>query len=152
MQNNIIRKTFGVISITFLLLFFTFFIFSIVSGHMIRKDIELNGINSIGKYSSHRSWGKGENNYFSFIVEGVRYKGIVEEAPEDSIKNIGKFYRIRYSKRFKGNLNAFFDQEVKDTIEIVNAGFTDFDILSQDTIEGKERSLKKEFFIILGIH
>ncbi|WP_395048048.1 hypothetical protein, partial [Flavobacterium sp.] len=95
---------------------------------------------------------KGYTNYFSFNINGIRYKGAGIDINEGSYENIGKFYRILYSKKFKGSLNAYYNQEVIDTTEILNAGFTIDDILGKDTIKLKEASFKQEIFTILGIN
>jgi hypothetical protein len=45
-----------------------------------------------------------------------------------TLNNIGKFYRIQYSTKYENHLKAFFDQEVIDTLEILNAGFSKSEI------------------------
>jgi hypothetical protein len=146
------KKIVGIISAIILLSFFLFFIFLIVEGQIINKDIRLNGKSSIGRFISHEKIKNGYNNYFIYDINGVKFKGIAGwNGSEDLDSNIGKFYRIRYSKKFKGSFNADFNQEVTDTTDIMNAGFTLNQILGNDTIKPKERSFKEEVFIIIGI-
>lgn len=143
-------KIFGVISIVSIILFFLFFLFLLFEGHVIRKDIELNGKITIGKYISHRRFKKGQVNYLSFNIGGVRYKGEGGHPPVAFSKNIGKFYKIRYSEKFKGSIKAFFDEEVTDTTEIMKAGFTKKEIyvLGNDSLYAREASFKEEVLAI----
>jgi hypothetical protein len=127
------------------------FVFLILEGYIVNYEIEVNGKISIGKYVSKDSWGKGETNDFSFNINGLRYKGNGGRAPREFYKNIGKFYKIRYSEKFKGSLDAYFDEEVTDTTIILDAGFTKEDILGTSIIETKEASFKQEVFAIFGI-
>ncbi|TRX30908.1 hypothetical protein FNW52_19540 [Flavobacterium sp. ZT3R18] len=149
---KIIQRIFAIL----LLSFFLYFITSVIVGHIVRDDIEFNGRISVGKYILHRHWAKGQTNYLSFNINNVRYKGINsgKEPPQRFSKNIGKFYKIRYSEKFKGSMEAFFDEQVTDSTEILKAGFTMKDILSNenDTINIREGSFKEEVLTILGIN
>jgi hypothetical protein len=149
---KVIQRIFAI----FLILFFLFFITSAIVGYIVSTDVESNGRISVGKYISHRHWAKGQTNYLSFNINGIRYKGIAsgKEPSQGFSENIGKFYKIRYSEKFKGSLEAFFDEEVTDTIEILRAGFTVKDISSSenDTINVRESSFKEEVFAILGVN
>jgi hypothetical protein len=146
-------KIIGIISAISIILFFLFFLFLIFEGYLIRKEIKLNGKISVGKCISHRRYKKGQVNYLSFNIGGVRYKGEAGGPPIASSKNIGKFYKIRYSEKFKGSIEAFFNEEVTDTAQILKAGFTkkDMYVLGNDSIYAREASFKDEIFAILDI-
>ena len=131
---NIFKKIIGIVSAVLLVLFFLFVFFLLFEGYIIRKDIESKGKISVGKYISHERFKKGYTNYFSFNINGLRYKGVAGGINEGSYENLGKFYKIRYSEKFKGSLIAYFDQEVKDTSEILKAGFTMKDITSNNSV------------------
>lgn len=132
-----------------------FFIYLFLFGNLFRKDIDVNGKFSVGKYTLHKKIKKGYDDYFIFYINGVKYQnlpaGIKDE--DGSYEKVGRFYKIRYSKKFKGHSIVFLDQEVTDTTEILKAGFTINDILSNenDRININESSLKQEVFAILGI-
>lgn len=151
---NIVKKIIGIASAALLVSFLLFFLILLFEGYIIRKDIKSNGKFTVGKYILHQRFKKGYTNYFSFNINKIRYKGVGAGVKEGSYENIGKFYKIRYSKKFKGSLVAFFDQEVTDTTEILKAGFTMKDILSNenDTINVREASFKEEVFAILGLN
>ena len=96
----------------------------IVASYFVKYDVENKGKVSIGKYVSRDNWAKGECNYFIFYIDGKRYKEDGGRAPVGFSKNIGKFYKIKYSEKYKGSIQALFNEEVTDTIEILQAGFT----------------------------
>ena len=141
-------KIIVITSVTLLILCFIFFIYE---GYVIQNDIKLNGKVSVGKYTLHEKIKKGYNDYFSFNINGVRYESIAGGIKEGTNENIGKFYKIRYSDKFKGSLVVFYDKEIIDTTAILNAGFTKEDILGTSKIKTKEASFKQEVFAIFGI-
>ena len=150
-QNNLIKKIVGIISIILFTFFLAFFVFAIIDGYRIRNDIEFNGINSTGKYISNETWKKGIDCYFTFNINGKRYKGHIEQPKTGFIGNIGKFYNICYSKKFKGQLKVYFYQEVQDTVQILNAGFSMDDIIGNEKNIPIEPSFKEEIFMSIGI-
>jgi hypothetical protein len=145
------KRVIKIIIVSSVILLILFFLFFIYEGYIIQKDIKVNGKVSVGKYILHQKIKKGYNDYFSFNINGVRYKGIAGGIKKGANENIGKFYTIRYSNKFKGYLVVFYNKEVTDTSVILNAGFTKDDILGTSTIEAKEASFKEEVFAILGI-
>jgi hypothetical protein len=145
-------KIIGLISVISIILFFLFFLFLLFEGSLITKDIKLNGKVTVGKYISHREYKRAHIDYLIYNIDGIRYKGEGGSSIGSS-ENIGKFYKIRYSEKFKGSLEAFFDQEVTDTTQILKAGFTKRDIgtSGSDSIFAREASLKQEIYAILNI-
>ncbi|UOK42164.1 MULTISPECIES: hypothetical protein [Flavobacterium] len=115
------------ISKIILLVLFAGTIFFIIKGYMMKYDTENLGKMTIGKYVSHDGWGKGDLNYFVYYVKGKKIRANGGRAPQGFSNNIGKFYRIQYSQKYI-SINAFFDQEVTDSIEILKAGFSEEDI------------------------
>ena len=63
-QNKLIKKIVGIISIILFTFFLAFFVFAIIDGYRIRNDIEFNGNNSTGKYISNETWKKGIDCYY----------------------------------------------------------------------------------------
>lgn len=96
----------------------------IVASYFVKNDVDNNGKISIGKYVSRDNWAKGELNYFVFYIDGKKYKEDGGRGPAGFSENIGKFYRIKYSEKYKGSIQALFDQEVTDAVAILKAGFT----------------------------
>lgn len=108
----------------FVITFFLGAISLIAHSYFLKYDVENKGKISIGKYVLQDSWGKGETNYFIYYINGKRYKNNGGRAPLGFSKNIGKFYKIKYSEKYEGSIQALFDQEVTDTIAILKAGFS----------------------------
>ncbi len=112
------------ISKFFVISFFLIAIGLIINGYIIKNNIENNGVISIGKYVQYDNWGKGECNYFIFYIDGYKYKGNGGRSPNGFSQNVGKFYKIIFSLKYKGSVQALFNQEVTDTTEIFQAGFS----------------------------
>jgi hypothetical protein len=145
-------KIVGKISIVLLILGFLFFLFILFEGYLIRKDIKLNGKVTVGKCISHRKYKGAKIDYLIYNVDGIKYKAEGGSLIGSS-ESVGRFYKIRYSDKFKESIEAFFDQEVTDTTEILKAGFTKKDMYASgnDSIDARETSLKQEIFAILNI-
>nr|WP_199002863.1 hypothetical protein [Flavobacterium sp. ASV13] len=103
---------------------FTFFIYSLTRGYMIKYDVEKNGKISIGKFVLQDNYGKGQLNYFIFYINGKKYKEDGGRSPEGFSENIGKFYKIIYSEKYQGHIKALFNEQVTDTTAILKAGFS----------------------------
>lgn len=145
-------KIIGIISAVVIILGFLFFLFLLFEGYLIRKDIKLNGKVTVGKCISHRKYKGAKIDYLIYNIEGIRYKGEGGSSIGSS-ESVGRFYKIRYSEKFKGSIEADFDQEVTDTTEILKAGFTKSDMYAfgNDSIAAREASLKQEILAILNI-
>ena len=122
------KKIIENVSKVFIIAFIVGALGMIAYGYRIKFDIENQGKTSIGKYVSHDSWGKGEVNNLIYYVDGKRFEGNGGRVQKGFENNIGKFYRIQYSTKYENYLKAFFDQEVTDTLEILNAGFSKSEI------------------------
>lgn len=107
---------------------FTFIIYNIVFGYMQKHDVEENGKETVGKYVSQKLWAKGESNIFEFYIGRNKIRGNVGRVSEDFNQNIGKFYMVTYSEKYKGVVRADFDKEVTDTTQIFEAGFSKDDL------------------------
>lgn len=81
----------------------------IIASYFVKNDVENNGKISVGKYVSRDNWAKGELNYFLFYIDGKRYKEDGGRAPIGFSENIGKFYRIKYSEKYKGSIQTLFN-------------------------------------------
>jgi hypothetical protein len=118
------------ISIFFLIMILFGLIYIINSGHTINDDIENNGKESVGRFVAYDKYGKTRSYYFVFYINDKKYRENGGNPPEGFLQNKGKFYRIIYSEKYKGFFRVFFDKEVRDTAEILNAGFSRDEILN----------------------
>jgi hypothetical protein len=116
------KKILNKISAIFVISFIIGTIIIIVDGYREKFELEDNGKISVGKYVSHESWGKGEVNYFVFYVNGEEHKANGGRAPKGFSENIGKFYKITYSEK-NFTVNAFYDEEITDSLKIIESGF-----------------------------
>lgn len=100
----------------------------IIVGNIRGYDIEKNGKITIGKYVSQKNYPKTQTNFFIFYINGVKHKYNGGRVPKGFSKNIGKFYKIKYSTKYKGAIEPLIDQEITDTLAILQAGFARKDI------------------------
>lgn len=100
----------------------------LAKGYMIKNDIEKNGKITIGKFVLQDNYNKGQTNFFIFYIDGNQYKENGGRAPKGFSENIGKFYKIIYSEKYKGHIQALFNEQVTDTVAILKAGFSREDI------------------------
>ena len=106
-------------------------IYLIIAGNIEGSDIDKNGKIIIGKYVARDKWGKYRSNYFSYYVGKEKHKSGGGVGPIDFYKNIGKFYKIKYLDKYPEAIHPLYEQEVTDTAEILNAGFSMDDILNK---------------------
>jgi hypothetical protein len=99
-------------------------IWIIVRGIQLKSNIEEHGIVSVGKYVSYKDYPKTEANYFAFYIDGVKYRDDVGRLPIGFRENLGKFYKIIYSTKYKGNMKVFTDEQITDSLKILEAGFS----------------------------
>ncbi|OYQ33903.1 hypothetical protein CHU92_12505 [Flavobacterium cyanobacteriorum] len=100
----------------------------IIDGYHRKYNLENYGKTTIGKYVSQRNYPKSQQNFFIYYVKGVKYKHDGGRTPRGFSKNIGNFYKIKYSIKYKGVIKPLFDEQVTDTTEILQAGFTKEDL------------------------
>ena len=112
--------------------FFAFLISMIIKSYTIKCEIDDFGKTIIGKYVSHKSYPKTQNNYFIYYINGQIFKNFSSENISSEFrKNIGKFYKIKYLDKYPEAIHPLYEQEVTDTAEILNAGFSMDDILNK---------------------
>ena len=108
--------------------FVILFLFSVVTliffGNIRGYEVEKNGKIIIAKYVSQRNYPKSQTNFFVYYIDGKKHKDNGGRAPIGFSKNIGKFYKIKYSEKYTHTIYPLFNQEVTDTDSIIQAGFT----------------------------
>ena len=118
----------------FLLALFCILIIIIsIHSHKMTEDMEKNGKTTIGKYVL-RKWENGdpgENiNYFVYYVNGKKFREGAGDVASNFSENIRKFYKIKYLENNKEIIQVQFNQEVTDTIQMREAGFSRDEILN----------------------
>ena len=114
----------------FLIFFFVGVIFMMIKGNNARSDLTKNGKLTIGKYVLHKRYSKSSENYFIFYLNGEICKRNGGTAPSGFSKNIGKFYKIKYLEKYNIIIDALFNEQITDTLEILKAGFSMDEVLN----------------------
>lgn len=104
--------------------FIGFLIWAQLRANRVEEDIEHNGKTGIGQYVSYRRYPKSEDNYFEFYINNKMYKENAGRAPSGFKDNRGKFYKIIYSEKYPGCFKVIFDEQITDTLKILEAGFS----------------------------
>lgn len=91
---------------------------------MIENEINENKFTTVGIILEFKKQGRKTSNdiVYGFHFRGKSYKGI--QSCKDLIFETGKFYKVDVSNINPEHSRIHLDKEVKDSTEIVNAGFT----------------------------
>ncbi|MNY23314.1 hypothetical protein D3C86_1569760 [compost metagenome] len=101
----------------------------IARSYYIGYKIDNYGQTIIGKYVLHKSYPKSQENHFIYYVNSKRMTNYSTENVSLEFKqNIGKFYKMKYLDEYPEAIHPIFDEEVVDTTEILNAGFSKEDL------------------------
>lgn len=92
------------------------------------KEIEKSGNILVSKFTKIERYPKSRDYFFEFYYNFKKTKDYVKEVPDGFQKNLGKFYRIKYLNKYPDLIIVKFEEEVTDTTEILNAGFTKEDL------------------------
>jgi len=114
---------------TIVISFFIFLTILICRSYYMNYQIEKYGQIIIGKYVSHKSYPKSQENYFIYYINAKRVKNYaIDNISPDFKHNIGKFYKIKYLDKYPDAIHPIYKEEVTDTIEILKAGFSKSDL------------------------
>ncbi|RUT69903.1 hypothetical protein D0817_14915 [Flavobacterium cupreum] len=113
---------------TIVISFFVFLVFMIVRSYYINYQIENHGQIIISKYVSYKSFSKSQENYFIYYINDKRVKNYASDNDSDFRQNIGKFYKIKYLSKYPDIIHPIYEEEVTDTTEILEAGFSKEDL------------------------
>jgi len=91
-------------------------------GRIQRKEISKNGIYTIGKFVEIKKYPKSVDFIFKYYVDGIETKGSIEKV-ENCNCEIGKFYILKYSKKYPDYIEVSLKDEVKDKVRISKSGF-----------------------------
>ncbi|MFP9112298.1 hypothetical protein ACLI1A_00010 [Flavobacterium sp. RHBU_3] len=117
-----------VIPITVVLGIVCLIIFANIRAWNFDRELEKNGKVTIGKYVSRKNYPKTNDNFFIYFMKGLKYRVNGGRLPKEFSKNIGKFYKIKYSDKYVGVIRPMLNEEVTDTTEILKAGFSKEDL------------------------
>lgn len=114
---------------TVVISFFSFLVVMIVRSYYVKYQIENYGVTIIGKYVMQKNYPKTQENHFIYYMNGKRIRDYSSKNVSPDFKyNIGKFYKMKYLDKYPEAIHPLYDQEVTDTTEILNAGFSRKDL------------------------
>ncbi|MFC4816025.1 hypothetical protein [Flavobacterium sp. GCM10023249] len=91
---------------------------------------------TIGKYVARDRSGKNPSNYFSYYINGTKYRADGGDGPNGFYySSIRKFFRILYSEVDPRSVRPMYCEEVTDTTELLKAGFSMNEILNKQEID-----------------
>lgn len=90
----------------------------IVENSITNNKIE--AICQVYKFYSNRNF---DTYYYRFYFEGNEYFDSKNIHDGEREKSIGKYYKVIFSSKKVNFLKIFLEYEIKDTIQIKNAGF-----------------------------
>ena len=116
-------------SLLFPTLFIILMLWMEINSNNKKKNIQQHGKTSVGKYLSHETGADSDFNYFVYYIYGKRYK-VVGGVPEGFYNNVGKFYKIKYLEDNPEDILVLSNEEVTDTMQIIDGGFSKDRILN----------------------
>ncbi|MEO8515882.1 MAG: hypothetical protein ABI426_04015 [Flavobacterium sp.] len=114
-------------------IFFLFFIIWIgINSNNEEEDFKNNGKITIGKYVLHKTDDEDGTDlyYFVYYINEKRHREIERGGSNGFSKKINKFYKIKYLEQYEEHILAQFDQQVTDTTQILEAGFSRDEMLN----------------------
>lgn len=100
----------------------------LVKGYLDRKEIEQNKVQSICRYVNCKDFAKTNESIVRYYVDDKLYKTECGRCPDNYDKMIGRYYVFYYSKKDPNKIIVDFKTEIKDTVKILNEGFTTEDL------------------------
>ena len=92
------------------------------------KEIQNGGFKIIAKFKGFKKYPKSIDYSFEFYFQNIKKTIITTKAPEGFFRNTSKFYRLKYLDKYPDLIIVEFKDEVTDTTEILNAGFSKEDL------------------------
>ena len=113
---------------TIVISFFIFLVIMIIRSYYISYQIENHGQIIIAKYVSYKNYPKSQENHFIYYINGKKVQNYASDNDVDFRQNIGKFYKIKYLIKYSEIIHPMYEEEVTDTTEILEAGFSKEDL------------------------
>lgn len=117
MKKKYIPATIGIPILFYLI------ISALINMNKIEQNIENNKYETIGKVYKFFSNRSSSRYYFIYYYDGKKYNESNDIDYFGGEECIDKYYKINLSTKNPEYSKIFLDQEVTDSIEIVNAGF-----------------------------
>lgn len=92
-------------------------------GEEERKDLEVNGLLTVGKFVEVEHRPKNNMYHFSYYINNTKHRAAIQNVPDGFYHDLGKFYRIKYAIENPEMIMVYFDNEVTDTVQLFEAGF-----------------------------
>lgn len=101
-------------------------LYNIYQGDIYDKEIENNGITTVGKVTKFKGAGRRAYLRYQFYVNGHSFGS---DSPRDKKgEKIGEFYKVIYSSKNPEVTRIYLEEKITDTVAILNAGFSREDI------------------------
>jgi hypothetical protein len=120
MKNNLYKI---IVCGVILLLGFLFF-----KGYLYKKEIEENKGQTICKYVLCKKFPRTTENFFTYYVDGKKYRNSYGNCPENYEKKIQQFFILYYSVKDVNKIEVDFSKQIKDTLAILRSGFQKEDL------------------------
>ncbi|MDN3672836.1 hypothetical protein QWY99_07205 [Flavobacterium branchiarum] len=123
----------NIIPLLFLMAFFIFVLYGQIRSYKYENELKEKGLITIGKIDSIKRLPKWSNIYISYRIKNEKYNFHENDLKATiSLKDIGKFYKVKYLSDSPEIIRVDYSKEITDTIAILNAGFSREDIMNSN--------------------
>lgn len=103
--------------------------YNLYNGNIFDKEIEKYGIVTVGKITKFK--GASSRAYLTYKYY-VNKRPHGSDSPRDEKgEKIGEFYKVIYSSKNPDKSRIYLDEEITDTVTILNSGFSRQDIANR---------------------
>jgi hypothetical protein len=95
-----------------------------IKGYLYKQEIKNNNVQTVCKFVLCKTFPKTTKSIFTYNINNKWYINSYGKCPDNYDKKINKFFRIYYSSKDFNKIIVDFSKEIKDTTEILNAGFS----------------------------
>ncbi|UUF12937.1 MULTISPECIES: hypothetical protein [Flavobacterium] len=95
-----------------------------VRSYLKQKEIRENQEQTVCKFVFCKDFPKTTKSFFQYKIKNEWFREGYGRCPDNYEKKINKFFRLYYSSKDSNKIIVDFSQEIVDTTEILNAGFS----------------------------
>lgn len=95
-----------------------------IKGYLYKQEIKNNNVQTVCKFVLCKTFPKTTKSIFTYNINNKWYTNSYGKCPDNYDKKINKFFRIYYSSKDFNKIIVDFSKEIKDTTEILKAGFS----------------------------
>ncbi|MBF4483519.1 MULTISPECIES: hypothetical protein [unclassified Flavobacterium] len=115
------KKVGGIIVLSIII----FIIYGQLKSYRYEKELERNGIITIGKIDSIQETPKRNYLYLSYYIGSKKYISFESGLHKNVLpKDIGKFYKIKYLSNSPEIIRGIYSAEIHNQKEILKSGFS----------------------------